>query len=52
MKTRTLISLIGLLSLIGSGLVAVAQGTAFTYQGRPDTNGVPYPGNVEFQPTL
>lgn len=29
-----------------------AQGTAFTYQGRLDTNGVPFTGNAEFQATL
>jgi hypothetical protein len=30
----------------------LAQGTAFTYQGRLDDNGAPYTGNAEFQPTL
>jgi len=29
-----------------------AQGTAFIYQGRLDSGGVPYSGNAEFQPTL
>ena len=29
-----------------------AQGTAFTYQGRFNTNSVPYTGSVEFQFTL
>lgn len=29
-----------------------AQGTAFTYQGRLDQNGVPYSGSAEFQATL
>lgn len=52
MNSRTLLNLIGLLSLLGSTTVAVAQGTAFTYQGRLDTNGMPYTGSAEFQPTL
>lgn len=52
MKTETLTTLIGLLSLLGSVTVAVAQGTAFTYQGRLDSGGQPYTGAAEFQPTL
>ena len=52
MKTKQILSIIGLLSLLGSTTVAVAQGTAFTYQGRLDTNGMPYTGSAEFQPTL
>ncbi|HQK02064.1 MAG TPA: tail fiber domain-containing protein [Verrucomicrobiota bacterium] len=31
---------------------ALAQGTAFTYQGRLDSNGAPFNGNAEFQATL
>jgi len=31
---------------------ALAQGTAFTYQGRFNTNGTPYTGAAEFQFTL
>jgi len=30
----------------------LAQGTAFTYQGRLDAGGAPYTGTAEFQPTL
>lgn len=30
----------------------LAQGTAFTYQGRLDSSGTPYTGNAEFLPTL
>jgi hypothetical protein len=33
-------------------LSALAQGTAFTYQGRLTENGTAYTGNAEFQPTL
>ncbi len=42
--------------LVGAFLVSVTasrgQGTAFTYQGRFQTNGVPYTGSAEFQFTL
>jgi hypothetical protein len=31
---------------------ALAQGTAFTYQGRLSDNGTNFTGNAEFQPTL
>ncbi|MCO5053418.1 MAG: tail fiber domain-containing protein [Verrucomicrobiae bacterium] len=31
---------------------ALAQGTAFTYQGRLDSGGAPYNGSAEFQATL
>ena len=44
-----------LLLLIGCclcGPTVKAQGTAFTYQGRLEQNGVPFTGNAELQPTL
>ena len=42
-----------LLVTLGSPFsVCLAQGTAFTYQGRLTSNGTNYTGNVEFQPTL
>ena len=34
------------------GLTVQAQGTAFTYQGRLDTNGTPLNGTVALRPTL
>lgn len=52
MKARNIKTVIGLLSLLGSVTLAVAQGAAFTYQGRLDNGGLPYTGNAEFQPTL
>ncbi len=41
------------MSLLSYSVASVnAQGTAFTYQGRLDQNGVPYSGSAEFQATL
>ncbi|NLH74573.1 MAG: hypothetical protein GX456_16110 [Verrucomicrobia bacterium] len=51
MKTKTIMNTL-LLVLASSVVSAVAQGTAFTYQGRLEVNGQPYTGNAEFQPTL
>ncbi len=40
------------LSLLAGVIHAHAQSTAFTYQGRFNTNGAPYTGSAEFQFTL
>ena len=51
MKTKLkLFAICHLLSAIS--FYAHAQGTAFTYQGRLNTNGAPYSGSAEFQFTL
>lgn len=47
MGTFAVLFLAGLLSP-----VALAQSTAFTYQGRLNANGATFSGNAEFQPTL
>src|SRR3954462_11030380 len=38
--------------LATSQLTTFAQGTAFTYQGQLNTNGVPFSGSAAFQLTL
>jgi hypothetical protein len=50
MKTKLILTL-GLLTT-ALGLSALAQGTAFTYQGRLDSVGEPYNGSAEIQATL
>jgi hypothetical protein len=50
MKIRILI--LAVLSLIVVTTSLHAQGTAFTYQGRLNTNSAPYSGSAEFQFTL
>jgi hypothetical protein len=44
MKTKTIVGLVGLLSLLGSATVAITQGTAFTYQGQLTDGGQPANG--------
>jgi hypothetical protein len=51
MNTKLMVCLFGV-ALLGTGLKAAAQGTAFTYQGRLTENDAPYTGNAEFQATL
>jgi hypothetical protein len=43
---------VSVLLLIGSGLAASAQTTAFTYQGRLEASGSPANGNYDIQVTL
>jgi len=55
MKTKTILPMFGLALGLTFSLptgTALAQGTAFTYQGRLDSNGAPFNGNAEFQATL
>lgn len=54
MKTRSIfvarsLWLLALLTFTPAESTAFAQGTAFTYQGRLDTNGVPANGSYDFQ---
>ena len=51
-KTILVIIVAALCSLFIVVNPALAQGTAFTYQGLLNTNGVPYSGSAEFQFTL
>jgi hypothetical protein len=51
MKTH-ITGLLTTLALLVSLSHGQGQGTAFTYQGRLNTNGVPYTGSAEFQFTL
>ena len=50
-KLARLVALV-LLSTLNLQLSTFAQGTAFTYQGRFNTNSTPYTGAAEFQFTL
>ncbi|MDW8310103.1 MAG: tail fiber domain-containing protein [Verrucomicrobiales bacterium] len=52
MKTKTLVTMIGLLVVVSSVTVAVAQGTAFTYQGRLDADGTPANGTYDLRFTI
>lgn len=53
MKTRTLLgSFAACSTLLLPTATLLAQGTAFTYQGRLNTNSAPYSGAAEFQFTL
>jgi hypothetical protein len=53
MKTKQLLgSLLVLLALSSAVHQAVAQGTAFTYQGRLDTSGNPANGTYDFRLTI
>ncbi|HOR72376.1 MAG TPA: tail fiber domain-containing protein [Kiritimatiellia bacterium] len=50
--TLSLLSLVlGLTFSLPTG-TALAQGTAFTYQGRLDSDGTPFNGSATFKPTL
>jgi hypothetical protein len=49
---RLLAALALVLTLGFPSETSFAQGTAFTYQGKLDSNGTPYTGSAEFQPTL
>lgn len=49
MKTKIPISVLGLLSWLGSVTVALAQGTAFTYQGKLTEGGQPANGIHDFR---
>jgi hypothetical protein len=50
---RSALIALALLSILNFQLSTVfAQGTAFTYQGRLNTNGTTYSGSAEFQFTL
>lgn len=52
---KSIVSWVGLAGLAAGCFLAtsaVAQSTAFTYQGRFNTNGLPYTGLAEFQFTL
>ncbi len=50
MNGRIIALLVG--AFLASVVASRGQGTAFTYQGRFQTNGVPYIGSAEFQFTL
>ncbi len=52
MNTQTLAALAAALALMALNQAAHAQGTAFIYQGRLDSDGTPYTGNAEIQATL
>ena len=55
MKTQTTLPLLSLALGITLTLptgTTLAQGTAFTYQGRLDSGGTPFNGSAEFQATL
>jgi len=55
MKTKITLPLLSLALGLTFSLptaTALAQGTAFTYQGRLDSGGTPFNGSVEFQATL
>jgi hypothetical protein len=49
---RTVLTLLALITLNGQLSTALAESTAFTYQGRLNQAGAPYSGNAEFQATL
>ena len=49
MKTKLLLTLTALLTLLGNLSQVVAQGTAFTYQGRLNDGGVPANGAYDFR---
>ena len=52
MKTKILVSFIGLLSLLGGFVTAEPLGTAFTYQGQLTDGGQPANGSYDFKFTL